>query len=82
MGGTCGIHAWVHSDPPLAAADHVHLTEEGSRRSARLLFRELMAGYDDYDRAVSPVESVAAKPAPPTAGWKAVRQPVGGMGGR
>lgn len=53
MGGTCGVHAWVHSDPPLAAGDHVHLTEEGSKRSARLLFRELMSGYDAYDRAVA-----------------------------
>lgn len=53
MGGTCGVHAWVHSDPPLAAGDHVHLTEEGSKRSARLLFRELMNGYDAYDRAVA-----------------------------
>lgn len=53
MGGTCGVHAWVHSDPPLAAGDHVHLTEEGSKRSARLLFRELMTSYDNYDRAIA-----------------------------
>jgi lysophospholipase L1-like esterase len=48
MGGTCGIHAWVHSTPPLAVADHVHLTEEGSKRSARLLFRELMTAFEGY----------------------------------
>jgi hypothetical protein len=53
MGGPCGIHAWVHSDPQLAAGDHVHLTEEGSKRSARLLFRELMNAYDNYDRALA-----------------------------
>jgi hypothetical protein len=46
MGGPCGIHAWVHSNPPLAAKDHIHLTEEGSKRSARLLFREIMTAYD------------------------------------
>jgi len=46
MGGPCGIHAWVHSKPPLAAKDHIHLTEEGSKRSARLLFREIMTAYD------------------------------------
>jgi lysophospholipase L1-like esterase len=53
MGGSCGIHAWVHSKPPLAANDHIHLTEEGSKRSARLLFRELMTAYDAVTRTVS-----------------------------
>lgn len=53
MGGPCGIHAWVHSKPPLAANDHIHLTEEGSKRSARLLFRELMNGYDATARSMS-----------------------------
>jgi lysophospholipase L1-like esterase len=53
MGGACGIHAWVHSKPPLAANDHVHLTEEGSKRSARLLFRELMSAYDAVTRTAS-----------------------------
>jgi lysophospholipase L1-like esterase len=60
MGGTCGVHAWVHSEPALAAHDHIHLTEEGSKRSARLLFRELMIGYDAYDRAATAADS----------GWK------------
>lgn len=53
MGGPCGIHAWVHSNPPLAAKDHIHLTEEGSQRSARLLFRELMTAYDAASRTAS-----------------------------
>ena len=53
MGGSCGIHAWVHSDPPLAANNHVYLTEEGSRRSAKTLFRELMTGYDAFERSVT-----------------------------
>ena len=66
MGGACGIHAWVHSDPALAAADHVHLTEEGSKRSARLLFRELMTSYDTYDRAVATGEG----------GWKPAVAPT------
>ncbi|WP_170937113.1 MULTISPECIES: GDSL-type esterase/lipase family protein [Rhodomicrobium] len=50
MGGACGVHAWVHSNPPLAANDHIHLTEEGSKRSARLLFREIMNAYDSGGR--------------------------------
>jgi hypothetical protein len=48
MGGACGIHAWVHSEPPLASADHVQLTTEGARRSARTFFTEMMAGYAGY----------------------------------
>ncbi len=53
MGGACGIHAWVQNKPPLAAKDHIHLTEEGSQRSARLLFREIMTAYDSEDRTAS-----------------------------
>lgn len=53
MGGSCGIHAWVHSKPPLATNDHIHLTEEGSKRSARMLFRELMSAYDAFSRTAS-----------------------------
>ena len=76
MGGTCGVHAWVHSDPPLAANDHIHLTEEGSKRSARLLFRELMTSYDAFDRAAAASDAGAWKPgitqaaAPPRKGAK------------
>lgn len=53
MGGACGIHAWVQSKPPLAAKDHIHLTEEGSQRSARLLFRQIVTAYDSQDRTAS-----------------------------
>lgn len=45
MGGQCGIHAWVHAEPPLATGDHVQLTAEGAKRSARSFFNELMGGY-------------------------------------
>ena len=72
MGGTCGIHAWVQTDPPLAASDHIHLTEEGSKRSARLLFRELMAGYDVYDRAITAADE----------GWKPLLKQAGAGKGR
>lgn len=53
MGGSCGVHAWVHSEPPLAAADHTHLTEEGSKRSARLFFRELMTAFEGFSYTAS-----------------------------
>lgn len=53
MGGPCGIHAWVQNKPPLAAKDHIHMTEEGSQRSARLLFREIMMAYDSQARTAA-----------------------------
>jgi hypothetical protein len=46
MGGACGIHAWVHAKPPLAAANHAQLTRKGSKRSARVLYFDLMSGFD------------------------------------
>jgi hypothetical protein len=45
MGGPCGIHQWAQADPKLAASDHVHITGAGSRRSAEVLYTELMAGF-------------------------------------
>ncbi len=53
MGGTCGIHAWVHAKPPLADNNHIHLTGEGSKRSAKMLFRELMTAFDAFDRSIA-----------------------------
>ncbi len=51
MGGPCGIHAWVHSNPPLASPDHVLLTAEGAKRSARAFYNEILSGY----RSAAPV---------------------------
>jgi len=48
MGGACGIHDWVHRDPPLALDDHVHLRAAGYRLTADALFRELMGRYERY----------------------------------
>lgn len=59
MGGTCGIHAWVHSDPPLAAANHLYLNEEGSKQSAKMLFRELMTAFDAFERDNTAVSAKA-----------------------
>jgi hypothetical protein len=67
MGGHCSIHAWTTARPPLAAADHITLTEAGDERSARGLFAELMAGYDSYLRAVQAKAQAlvaTAEPAP------------------
>ncbi len=70
MGGSCAIHAWTSFTPPLAAPDHVTLTEAGDDRSARGIFAELMAGYDAYQRALQAraqamLASAETKPARP-----------------
>ena len=46
MGGPCAVHDWVKAKPQLATPDHVHITREGSRRSAQAFFGSLMAGYN------------------------------------
>lgn len=50
MGGSCGIHAWVHRNPPLAAPNHRSLTDSGAKQSALALFQNLMGGYANYRR--------------------------------
>jgi hypothetical protein len=50
MGGPCSIHAWTSFKPPLAAPDHVTLTEAGQERSARAFFAELMGGFEARQR--------------------------------
>jgi lysophospholipase L1-like esterase len=62
-----GIDAWVHAEPPLARADHVHFTAAGYARAARALFDELL---DLYQR--SPAD---APPGKPKRGSPAVVQP-------
>ena len=58
MGGPCSEHRWTLLDPPLAADDHVHLRQDGYRKTAEQLFAELMAQYDRY-RALRPVAATA-----------------------
>ncbi|MDX2263728.1 MAG: hypothetical protein NW215_01970 [Hyphomicrobiales bacterium] len=65
MGGPCGIHAWAHAQPALASGDHVQLTAEGAKRSARSLFNELMGGYGAYaNAAAAAAVSAASRPTP------------------
>jgi len=48
MGGPCSIHAWAHTQPPLASASHRHFTREGASHSAEALFRDLLSGYEQF----------------------------------
>jgi lysophospholipase L1-like esterase len=54
MGGPCSIVAWARTDPPMAAADHVHLLTPGYRATADKLFDELMHQYDQYREQAHP----------------------------
>jgi hypothetical protein len=77
MGGPCSIHAWTTFNPPLAAPDHVTLTEAGDDRSARALYAELVAGYEAYQRALAKAQTASVapvKPAPQPAKVSAKRQ--------
>ena len=53
MGGACGVHDWATAEPALAMADHVHMTAEGSQRTARVLYEELMAGFKAHRKVAS-----------------------------
>jgi lysophospholipase L1-like esterase len=46
MGGRCSMVEWAAAEPPLAAADHVHLLTAGYRSTAEALFADIMRGYD------------------------------------
>jgi lysophospholipase L1-like esterase len=48
MGGLCSIDRWVKAAPPLALPDHVHLSDEGSRRVGQAIYAALIKGYDRY----------------------------------
>ena len=48
MGGACSMPRWARTDPPMGAADHVHLLTPGYRATADLLFAEIMRGYARY----------------------------------
>ncbi len=67
MGGPCGIESWVKATPPLALPDHVHLSDEGSRRVGGALYAALIADYDRHRRqaddsgALAPEGAAAAR---------------------
>jgi len=75
MGGPCSIHAWASANPPLAAPDHVTLTEAGDARSARALFAELLAGYEAYQRGLQArAQAIVATVTKPSQPAKAMRK--------
>ncbi|HEV8483511.1 MAG TPA: GDSL-type esterase/lipase family protein [Blastocatellia bacterium] len=45
MGGAGSIQRWASRTQPLAQADRVHLTREGYKLEAEMLYAELMRGY-------------------------------------
>lgn len=57
MGGPCSIHTWVHTTPPLAAADHRNFTAEGAKTTARALFQDIMRGFEQHRARVVEVKN-------------------------
>ena len=51
MGGSCAMDKWLHQDPSLAMADHVHPSKAGYAATADTLFVDLMRAYDESKRA-------------------------------
>jgi lysophospholipase L1-like esterase len=60
MGGPCSMDRWLHSEPPLAYPDHVHLNGEGSRRIGRAIYDALLSGYERYRQQASAAGSLAS----------------------
>ena len=54
MGGACSMVRFARTDPPMGAADHVHLLTPGYRATADLLFAEIMRGYARYHDLMHP----------------------------
>lgn len=53
MGGECSVHEWAKAEPKLALSDHVHISDEGGRRSAEAFVASLMTGFDDAEKLAS-----------------------------
>ncbi|HEY1795468.1 MAG TPA: GDSL-type esterase/lipase family protein [Stellaceae bacterium] len=53
MGGPCSAERWARETPPLEAPDHVHQKPDGYRKSADMLFGEIIDGYRRYRAVVS-----------------------------
>lgn len=50
MGGEGTMVKWVETEPALGTKDYTHLTYQGSRKVASLLYAELKAGYEHYKK--------------------------------
>lgn len=50
MGGEGTMVKWVESEQALGAKDYTHLTYQGSRKVAGLLYSELKSGYEHYKK--------------------------------
>jgi lysophospholipase L1-like esterase len=59
MGGACSIHRLVSRDPPWAFPDHVHLTRLGYAATADVLFYDLAAAYQKWQRGQAPPQAVS-----------------------
>jgi lysophospholipase L1-like esterase len=63
MGGSCSIDRWAKAEPPLAFPDHVHLSDEGSKRVGQAIYENLIKGYERFRQQASAGGSLAASDA-------------------
>ena len=57
MGGSNSMYSWVNADPPLARKDFTHFNYDGARLVGNMLYRALIADYNQYVG-----KTIAAKP--------------------
>ncbi|MEI6817927.1 MAG: hypothetical protein WCL14_15070, partial [Bacteroidota bacterium] len=50
MGGHNSMVAWAAADTALANKDYTHLNYRGAAKVANMLYKELINGYDDYEK--------------------------------
>lgn len=60
MGGPCAADRWARETPPLEAPDRVHQKPDGYRKSADMLFGEIMDGYRRFRSRGPGAAAVAA----------------------
>lgn len=62
MGGELSMTQWVRSTPPMAAADHIHLSRRGYVRMGMALVDALMADFDGDDPLRAHTRAAAGAP--------------------
>lgn len=60
MGGRNSMYSWVNAQPPLARKDFTHFNYEGARLVGNMLYRALIADYNQYVSTTVAVKPIAA----------------------
>lgn len=60
MGGHNSMYSWVNAQPPLARRDFTHFNYDGARLVGNMLYRALIADYNNYVSTTVALKPVAA----------------------